>query len=419
MEAENWRRERDAGQYKEEGGGDMRHVFFGLSGGLGPIVRTFPVAEHFAKSGSVVSFSIYGEHSISLLERLGCHVLIDNDPSRPKARYVIHQQPMFYNLDHYYAQLGLLDKTFTETWIRNRIRMLEAAKVDLVISDMSLHTLIAAKVLGIPSISITQSCLHPNGKPLYYWGTPPGNLPQVKPVMNEILRSYHLPEIDKMEDLHRGDMDIVPSIPELDPIYDQSVSYAGPISMNLYSAMALELPRSRPSILVYPGRMRDAAGPTGLHLMEAVVRAFARKDVTVVVATTDTLPKSVLRACSRNIRIIPYFNEAMLEQFDLFIHHGGHGSCLSAIIHGIPSLMIPTQMEREFNARQLHELRVGEYIMPRTFTADHLYQLCNRMMAGECKQRVMRLKAKVKRRKYEGAKGIYRSALHLQTQQKH
>ncbi|GIQ69352.1 hypothetical protein DUZ99_17200 [Xylanibacillus composti] len=392
----------------------MRHVFFGLSGGLGPILRNVPTAKEFERAGIEVSFSIYGEYGISLLQRLGLPVHMDDDPIRPGARYRIPPQPMFYHLDHYYAQMGLLDKQFTAAWVRNRIRMVEQAKADLIVSDMSPHTIIAAKVLGIPSIAITQSCLHARGKPLF-WGHPPRNLPRVTPVINEILRSYRLPEISRMEELHSGDLDIAPSIPELDPIGDNRVIHAGPISMNMHETHRLELPDGQTGILVYPGRMRDASGETGLHLLRAVFSAFARKKVTVVVATSEALPASLLRSCPRNVRIVPTFNEDMLHRFDLFIHHGGHGSCLSAICQGVPSLMIPTQREREFNARQMHRIGAGEYMMPLTFTSAHLYGLSMYMLHEEYRERVRQLRDKVKKRHYGGARLVYEHAVRLQT----
>ena len=389
----------------------MRHVFFGLSGGMGPIFRTIPIAEQFKANKVSVSFSVYGDAGISFLQRQGYKVWIDDDPARHQKKYAIQSQPQFFHLDHYYAQMGLLDKTFTETWIRNRIQLLETIKADFVISDMSAHTLIAAKVLGIPSLSITQSCLHPQGKPLHYWGTPPRNLPKVTPVMNEILKSYKLQTIERMEELHQGNVDIIPSIPELDPMNDSKARYAGPISMNLHSPYELDLPLGQPSILVYPGRLQDSVGLTGLHLIEAVIHAFAQSNVTVVLATAETLPKALLRRCSPNIRIIPSFNEAMLSQFDLFIHHGGHGSCLASIVHGVPTLIVPTQMEREFNARQIYELGIGDYMMPRTFTASHLYHLCHYIMEDDYKHKVIELQTQVERRKYRGAKYVYESAL--------
>ncbi len=391
----------------------MKHVFMGLSGGMGPVVRTVPIARLFEQSGIRVSFSIYGETGIQLLKRLNCEVWMDDDPARPRQAYMIRPQPAFYHLDHYYAQMGLLDPAFARTWIRNRIRLLEEIKADFVLSDMSPHTLIAAKVLGIPSIAITQSCLHPRGKKMHYWGDPPRNLPSIMPVMNAILRDYRLPEIEKTEELHQGHMDIVPGIPELDPIDDHGVRYAGPIRMNLHPSDNRVFPDRRPAILVYPGRMHDAAGPTGLHLIESVIEAFAGKEIAVVLATSETLPAALSEACSPNIRIVPYFNEDALEPFDLFIHHGGHGSCLAAVMQGVPSLIIPTQTEREFNARQVFELGAGEYMMPRAFTASHLYQLCLYMIGDGYKQRLMPLKRMVERRNYRGADLVYECAMYI------
>lgn len=392
----------------------MGHVFFGLSGGIGPILRNVPTARHFERSGMEVSFSIYGEYGIAFLQQLGQRVHIDDDPIRPKARYRIPPQPMFYHLDHYYAQMGLLDKQFTAGWVRNRIRMLEQVKADMIVADMSPHTLIAAKVLGIPSVAITQSCLHASGRPMYYWGHPPRNLPKVTPVMNEILRSYRLPEISKIEELHSGDLDIVPSIPELDPIADPRIIHAGPISMNVHEGDSPELPTGQPAILVYPGRMRDASGETGLHLLKAVFSAFARKKVTVVVATSEALPATIIRNCPRNVRMVPAFNEDMLHRFDLFIHHGGHGSCLAAIKQGVPSLIIPTQREREFNARQMYRIGAGEYLMPQTFTPSHLYGLSVYMLHAEYQERIRQLREIVRKRQYGGARLVYEQAIRLQ-----
>ncbi len=395
----------------------MRHVFFGLSGGMGPILRNVPTARLFERDGQQVSFSIYGEYGITLLQRLGLRVHIDDDPVRPRARYLIPQQPMFYHLDHYYAQMGLLDKQFAASWVRNRIRMLEEVQPDVIISDMSPHTLIAAKVLGIPTIAITQSCLHPSGKPLY-WGHPPRNLPKAAPVMNEILRGYRLPEVARMEELHAGDIDIAPSFPELDPFLDNRVQHVGPISMSLQEAEHLELAEDdSKAILVYPGRLRDASGDTGLHLVKAVCTAYARKKVTVVIATSEALPATLRRSCPRNVRIVSAYSEEMLRKFDLFIHHGGHGSCLSAIRQGVPSLIIPTQREREFNARQMHRIGAGEYMMPRTFTPSHLYGLTAYMLHDEYRDRVLHIREKVRKRQYGGARTVYEKALHLQSKQ--
>ncbi|MBU7316756.1 glycosyltransferase [Paenibacillus oleatilyticus] len=393
----------------------MTNIFFGLSGGLGPLMRNAPTAERFIQSGASVYMSIYGESSMAWVERLGYKLLVDDDPTMPDPDKLIPPQPAIYDLDHYYAQMGLLDERFAEAWIRQRIRMLESIGADLVIADMSPHTLIAAKVLGIPSVSITQSCFHPDGKPLYFWGTPPRNLPKVTPVMNRLLHTFGLPAVERMEELFRADVDIVPGIPEMDRIYNNRVRYVGPISMNMPVSVGTEPEKNfrRPAVLVYPGRLTDSAGDSGMYLVKAVLTAFAETPVFVVIATSEALPEAWLAGLPSNIRIVPFVEEERVGEFDLFIHHGGHGSCMSSIARGVPSLIIPTHTEREFNARHLHELGIGEYMMPRSFSPSHLYDLSKYIMQDEYRDHAGDLQKLLEKRGYQGALSVFECAQQL------
>jgi UDP:flavonoid glycosyltransferase YjiC (YdhE family) len=46
------------------------------------------------------------------------------------------------------------------------------------------------------------------------------------------------------------------------------------------------------------------------------------------------------------------------------VHHGGHGSCMSAAFAGTPAVIIPTMAERESNARRMASLGVAELQIP-------------------------------------------------------
>ena len=50
----------------------------------------------------------------------------------------------------------------------------------------------------------------------------------------------------------------------------------------------------------------------------------------------------------------------------MIIHHGGHGSTLTALAAGTPALIIPTYSERESNARRAAALGVALYLVPET-----------------------------------------------------
>jgi uncharacterized protein (TIGR00661 family) len=380
----------------------MTNVFFGLSGGLGPVFRTLPIADQLKKMGFNVYFSIYGEQSAKMIERMGYKHLEDDDPVVPDQRKMVPPSEHFYNLDHYFAQAGLLDEKFVESWVNHRIQMIKKINADLVIADMSPHTIIAAKYLKIPSVSITQSCFHPKGDPLYICNEIPRNIPKVTPIMNKILNRLGLPNINKVEDLNQGDIDIVPGIPEMDPIASEKVHYVGPIHHEYLSEDHLDIKNKKPYILVYPGRLYDVSGNSGVRLLNVLKEGFNGKDQHVVVATKEPIPDDWKNNLTNNFHIIPHFTEEILEQSQLFIHHGGHGSCLSALVRGVPSLIIPTHTERLFNARKICELGLGEYMLPNTIIGEYLYQLANFIINDQYSTNIRILNEGIEKRNYRG-----------------
>lgn len=383
----------------------MKKVFFGLSGGYGPVQRCIPIAELLKTDGIESVFSIYGPSS-DLIEEMGYKHFPDDDPTFPKKELIVQPGPMFYNLDHYFAQVGLLDENFVMAWVYHRINMLKNIKPDLVVTDLSPQTTIAARYLNIPIVSITQSCFHPKGDPIHFWGESPRNLPKVTPIINRVLKRLSLPLINRMEDLNSGDVDIVPSFPELDPIKDEekNVFHVGPIELQInYRQHKYE--DKLPYILVYPGRLHDSSGPTGIKLVQSVISAFHNKQEKVFIATNEEITADQSKI-SKNITIIPYFSNEFLKSSSLYIHHGGHGSCLSAITNSLPSLIIPTHMEREFNARKVASLGLGEYMVPDTFTSDHLYQMSKFIIEDQYKEHTTEFLNKMIIRNYKGAEHV-------------
>ncbi|GEM_PF-4606264 len=387
-------------------------IFMGLSGGMGPVMRCMPIAEEFRTRGCEVAFSIYDSQAAAYIRAQGYMVLDDDDPTMPARENIIAPASIFYHLDHYYAQMGLLDETFTEAFFRHRIRMLEQYRPHLIVADMSPHTLVAAAHLGIPSVSITQSCFIPEGKPLCFWVDAPRNLPRVTPVVNRVLRRIGQPAITCMEELNVGTLNIIPGIPETDPVTGETVRHVGPIETRHPERELLGVP-DEPYILVYPGRLQDSSGQSGERLLEAVMEAYHNRPERIIIANRDLLPAHLDPLRSDNILHIPYFTDKWLNGCRLFIHHGGHGSCLSAVMHGVPSLIIPTHTEREFNARMLTDQGVCEYMIPGTFTIKHLMDLASHIMADDYRERARLLRSEVKHRYYGGAAEVYSRSMAL------
>ncbi|WP_127531389.1 glycosyltransferase [Paenibacillus kobensis] len=392
-----------------------KRIFFGLSGGMGPVLRTLPIAEQHNKVGDTVAFSIYDEHAAKYLMSHGYTYLADDDPLMPDPSLTVPIGPTFYHLDQYFAGHGLGDPLFVRSWIHHRIAMLKEFAPDLVYADMSPHTVIAARYLGIPVAGIVQACFHPNGRPLHYWVHPPRNITRVSSVISNVLQELSLPAIDRMEQLVIGDIAIVPSIPELDVIRGEDVHYVGPIGQYMHDN-APEPAEEYPDVIVYAGRLFDSSGDCGLQLVRLVQAAFRNRPEKVAIVYTGKLPTAEAKAMPPSIVRIERFEQSWLSRVKLYIHHGGHGSCLSSIMQAIPSLVIPTHSEREYNARCLWELGGCEYIMPDTCTPGHFYALARHVMEDHYRSQIAQLRDTVIDRRYGGAAQAYRLGCALMNQ---
>ncbi|MNJ49383.1 biosynthesis glycosyltransferase [compost metagenome] len=185
-----------------------------------------------------------------------------------------------------------------------------------------------------------------------------------------------------MEELFQGDINIYPSIPELDPSEGQDIIYTGPIIWDGYNRdLNYEKRKQRQNsdqkiVTVYTGRMSDlGGGNSGIIIFRMLMKVFRNFDCLVRLTTggLDDIPIRDLQDVPSNVQIynwIPVLD--LYQDTDLIIHHGGHASCLSSLIYGTPTLVMPTHSEREYNARKLSELGVSEFIDPRTCTYPEL-----------------------------------------------
>ena len=83
-----------------------------------------------------------------------------------------------------------------------------------------------------------------------------------------------------------------------------------------------------------------------------------------------------------NLRIVEFLPMKQVYKIsDLVIHHGGHGSCLGQIGYEIPSIIIPTHSEREYNARVFQWLGFSEVISTEELSAEILHQKVCKMLA--------------------------------------
>lgn len=382
-------------------------IYAAMTGGFGSLAQVLPVLDRLDRARYRIACSI-SHGAADALRRLGYELIPYPEVGPPKV--VTPKGRRWFDLDHYWGRFGFADPEYFSELVESRLRIVRELQPDLLVSQFCPPTEVIARITGIPLVSFTQSCWHPAGKRIDWWDPRPrDDSPRATPAVNAVLERHGAAPIHRMEDLNRGDLTFLPSFPELDPVGDPAARYLGPLrwdSAGRVSAPASLAP-SRPLVVVYTGKLQDSAGDSGQLILERVVEALQGAAVDAVVATGIGQDGVDVRSYQRsNIRVRDWVPlDELLPQSRLFIHHGGHGSCMAALHAGVPSLVIPTFQEREFNARQLHALGLGDFITPEELTTERLARAVAAAVEDGASTRanLRRWREKISARRYGGA----------------
>jgi len=375
-------------------------VFFFLSGGWGPLVRTLPIANRLLDFDIASSFAIGGTLGPQI--RAAAYDLIPLN--LPEVSIAASAAPERWSPYHFLSDHNL-ETGRLMAHVEAYREAISNGRPAVVITDINPLAALAAKSLRIPHVTISQSLFLPFRKVQSdKWA-----IPSALPAINKVLAHYGVTLLESAEHLDVGDVTLIPSFPEFDPTQNgpASLHYIGPILGN--ALIPLAAPDRRlstsgvPEVLFYPGRPQDAVGASGQALAKAGLPALSALDVTVTVSTGG-YHFDVPDCMGGRIEIVPWRIISPGYKPSLILHHGGHGACLTAITSGIPSAIVPTHAEREYNARNLAALGCGGLVATGEIGAENIRRvienvLGNPVFAGESR----RWSRTIAARKYEGA----------------
>jgi UDP:flavonoid glycosyltransferase YjiC (YdhE family) len=136
------------------------------------------------------------------------------------------------------------------------------------------------------------------------------------------------------------------------------VGYHGPMTM----PRRLLDPAARPRVCVTGGATLHTVGLRDAYLVPRIVRAIGGLDVEVVVAALpgqrelfDDLPDNV-------VHFGPVPLVGLLPTCAALIHHGGAGTTMSSVVSGVPQLVVTSQPESVYNARQVAATGAGLHL---------------------------------------------------------
>jgi UDP:flavonoid glycosyltransferase YjiC (YdhE family) len=349
--------------------------------GFGHIGRCLALAEEMARRGWGVAF-VLGEPHADRVATAGWTVFRPPPPSLPhslrrRLRAVtgrLHPSPAYFffsDLNFQVVRDGFHTPQAVQQEVEWELDIVDRFRPAVLVSDVWFLTSIVGRLAGMPVVQIVRSALHPACSQLVWWRDLPSRVrsPDVAPVINPLLERWGLSPIKQASELLNGDIFLVPSIPELDPLpLDvERTYYIGPLARSIQLGERVPdwletLPRDRPVVYVTVGGGSDSV--RGLNLLPFWEAAFAGTDWEVVVSTGGRpVPRRWRRV--ENMRVFPWVpGAAMVGRADGVLFHGGYGTMMEVVRAGVPSVVLPFHTEQESNGRRLQRSGVARVLAP-------------------------------------------------------
>ena len=235
---------------------------------------------------------------------------------------------------------GALDERYTRAAVDALRAHMRAARPDVVYSEFSLATVIAARAEGIP-------CVGSGSQPTTAaYASNPRKSAGIRRLLREMGMPAPASSLTVLEGMGRR---FIPSCPTLEPRAGERAVYCG----FLDEPPAL-MGRPRDCALVYLGAGSVPAGVAvraGRELAEIL-------GCDVYVAG---VPEAVHAVGDHEVACAPRFDvDELLPRAQVFVHHGGQNSMMDALSYEVPQVIVPGRIfERQFNAEAVDNARCG------------------------------------------------------------
>ena len=263
-------------------------------------------------------------------------------------------------------------------------RILAEVKPDMVVFDFRFTTALAARLGGLPSVSILHGnalrlALHPQetarlligdiqtARGVAAWRLnvlrklfPLGFQLFMRMVVRRfapLLKAHHCPPVDSPFGLLLGDEILAADLPDLLPAaLPPRTHLVGPLMWSGWERSAPWLAEfdDRPLIYVTMGSTVEAQ-TTLVNIIDAL-----RDGVYNVVVSTGSLALPGNLELPDHIRLFATVPGATVAQRSVVVvHHGGHETLMQALAAGIPSMILPANPDQILAAQQAQKLGIG------------------------------------------------------------
>lgn len=110
-----------------------------------------------------------------------------------------------------------------------------------------------------------------------------------------------------------------------------------------------------------------------LPFFPAVMTGLREEDVDVVITVGPHVDVASVQPPPPNMRVERYVPQSLLfDRCSAVVCHGGHGTVLAAIEHGVPLVVVPFGADQPMNARAIERLGIGRVIDRNDLSAERM-----------------------------------------------
>ncbi len=356
---------------------NKKWAFFSYGHNLGDFTRAVETAVEMQHTGAKVTFYNHGSVHLDSIKNRGLHCV----PLYPELSWEQHQVIM--DINRYKAPVGTPIPVTKEEWIAMTeadLEALAAFKPDGVYAGLNLSSMIAVPYAKLPMVTqvptvncpaFIQNKMYnmPNimEKNFFMRHVLPGFIK--RSIMRKVLtgdvaknsltefnkarQHFGLKPIYNIVDLVRGDLTLLPDLPELSGLPNEKLSpgyyYSGPIFAQMDMPVPPEVSRvfSQKGINIFCS-LGSSGFPETLKLIIQSLRKLP--DVNIICATTTILDPEELGPNADNFFAARFMPAHLVnEQADVAILHGGQGTIQTAVWAGTPIIGIGFQGEQQAN----------------------------------------------------------------------
>ncbi len=229
---------------------------------------------------------------------------------------------------------------------------------DVVVSDYAPAALLAARMYGIPSVAVGSGFEIPPDAallPSFSADGAPDDAARrfskglVSFNVNRVLRDQGAPSLQRLAQVFQGRRNVLTTVAELDHCGARpDATYAGPVQ-DLPGGVTASWRTTQPRVLVYLRGVRP--------VVDRVLQALAAIGAEVIAVLPDIGRLPHVHADLQVFRQ-PVSFDGLLETADLVIASGS-GAVTTALLAGVPALVLPATAEQSMLARRVEETGTG------------------------------------------------------------